>query len=72
MPSTGKPTWVPLIRYDSYERNDGNDQFNELTLNVGYYFRENAKGFIEYWQQLDTPDGVFEDSRLTLQMKVGF
>jgi len=69
---SGKPTWVPLIRYDSYEKNDGNDQFNELTLNVGYYFRENAKGFIEYWQQLDTPDGVFEDSRLTLQMKVGF
>jgi len=69
---SGKPTWVPLVRYDSYERNDGADQFDELTLNVGYYFQENTKGFIEYWSQLATPDGVQEDNRLTLQMQVGF
>jgi len=69
---SGKPGLVPLIRYDSYEKNDGRDQFDELTLNVGYYFQENTKGFIEYWDQIDTPDGIPDDSRLTLQLQVGF
>jgi len=69
---SGKPTWVPLIRYDSYEKNDGKDQYDELTLNVGYYFQENAKGFVEFWQQLDTPTAIKDDNRLTLQMQVGF
>ncbi|HED32671.1 MAG TPA: hypothetical protein ENJ08_00445 [Gammaproteobacteria bacterium] len=69
---SGKPGWVPLIRYDSYEKNDGQDQYDELTLNLGYYIQENAKGFIEYWDQIDTPDGIKGDSRLTLQLQVGF
>ncbi|VAW62417.1 hypothetical protein MNBD_GAMMA11-3115 [hydrothermal vent metagenome] len=69
---SGKPGWVPLIRYDSYEQSDGQDQYDELTLNIGYYIQENAKGFLEYWNQIDTPDGVQDNSRLTLQLQVGF
>ncbi len=69
---SGKPGWVPLIRYDSYEINDGRDQFDELTLNVGYYIQENTKGFIEYWDQINTPNGTTGDSRLTVQLQVGF
>lgn len=67
-----RPTWVPLIRFDNYERNDGREDFQELTLNLGYYFTENIKAFAEYWDQLDVPSGVDEDSRFTLQLEVAF
>ena len=67
-----RPAWVPLIRFDSYERNDGREDFQELTLNLGYYFTENIKGFAEYWNQLGVPSGVEDDSRFTLQLEVVF
>ena len=67
-----RPTWVPLLRYDSYEKVNGRDQFDELTLNLGYYFTQNVKGYIEYWKQLDVPAGRTEDNRWTLQMYVAF
>lgn len=66
------PKIVPLIRYDGYEDNDGNDQFDELTLNISFYLTENIKGFLEYWAQLDVPSGVDEDSRFTIQLAAGF
>ncbi len=69
---SGRPTWVPLVRYDTYEKNDGNDSFDEITFSLSYYFVENAKGFIEFWQQLDRTDGDEEDSRFTVQAQVGF
>jgi hypothetical protein len=69
---TGKPTWVPLVRYDSYERNDGEEEFNELTLNLSYYLTQNIKGYVEYWDQLDTPDEVEADNRVTLQAQMAF
>jgi hypothetical protein len=68
----GKPTFVPLVRFDSYEQNDGNDEYQELTLNVTYYLKENVKAYVEYWNQMDAPDGVDKDSRVTLQAYVGF
>ena len=67
----GVPTWVPLVRLDNYEENDGADQFSELTLNLAYYFAQNVKGFVEYWEQLDTPNGVTKDNSVTLQVSVG-
>ncbi len=67
-----RPTWVPLVRYDSYERSDGLDSYDELTFHLTYYFTENTKGYIEYWDQLDVPDGQIEDSRITLQLSVAF
>ncbi len=68
----GKPTWAPMIRYDYYEQNDGNDEYKEVAFNVGYYLKQNVKGFVEFWKQLDTPSGVDEDDRLTVQLQVGF
>jgi len=69
---TLRPTWVPLVRYDHYEMNDGNDSFDELTLNLSYYFTQNVKGYVEYWDQIDTPNFVKDDSRLTLQVTAAF
>jgi len=67
-----RPTWVPLIRYDSYETNDGADTFDELTLNLTYYINQNIKGYIEYWDRFDAPTPAQEDSRITLQFVAGF
>ncbi|HHB93323.1 MAG TPA: hypothetical protein ENK59_08955 [Thioploca sp.] len=66
------PTWVPLVRYDSYERNDGLDVYDELTFNLTYYFSQNVKGYFEYWKQLDVPDGETENSRITFQIALAF
>jgi len=68
----GHPAWVPLVRLDQYERNDGADDYTELTLNVTRYFSENIKGYLEFWQQMDVPAGSKEDSRVTLQLAIGF
>ena len=67
-----RPLVVPVVRFDSYEENDGNDEYKELTLNVGYYFTENIKGFVEYWTQTDKPDDVMRDNRITLQIVAAF
>ena len=67
-----RPTWVPMVRLDSYETNDGVDSFDELTLNVSYYFTQNIKGYLEYWDRYDAPTAVEEDSRITLQFVAAF
>ncbi|MBE0426386.1 MAG: hypothetical protein IBX72_07040 [Nitrospirae bacterium] len=67
-----RPLLVPLVRFDSYEKSDGKDEYKELTLNLGYYFTENIKGFVEYWTQTDKPDDVMRDNRITLQVVATF
>ena len=68
---TGAPTWVPLIRFDSFESNDGKDQDDEITLNVTRYFEQNIKGYIEYWTK-SAEDSNNDEERLTVQIAVGF
>lgn len=68
---SGKPTFVPVARYDMYEEADGADKFGELTLNLTYYFAQNVKGYVEYWKQTKTPDSVDAENRLTFQVYVG-
>ena len=68
----GVPTWVPVVRYDTFEKNDGKDSTSELTLNLTRYFAQNIKGYIEYWQQLDVPDGKDKDDRITAQISLAF
>lgn len=72
MMADGRPTFVPLVRLESYEENNGQDKYSLATLNVGYYFVENVKGFIEYTNVYDTPTGVDTDYKTTLQVEVVF
>lgn len=72
MRNNGRPTFVPLIRFDNYEKSDGRDKYKEVTLNLGYYFTQNVRGFIEFWDRYDTPSGVAGDDRLTLQIDAAF
>ncbi len=67
----GRTTFVPLLRLDSYERNDGKDDFTELTAQVSYYLTQNARGFIEFWNQ-DAPGSGNNNNMLTLQGEVTF
>lgn len=68
----GRPTFVPMIRVDNYEKNDGAEEYKEITLNLGYYFTENIRGFLEYWDQYDVPGNKDEDSRFTVQVEATF
>jgi len=68
---SGRPTFVPLIRYDTYESSNGTAETDELTLNLTYYFRENVKAYLEYWDR-DAPVATSDDDRLTLQIFVAF
>jgi predicted porin len=63
---------VPLIRYDSYETLDGSNEFDELTLNLTYYFNQNIKAYVEYWDRFDAPTSAQEDDRITLQIIAAF
>ncbi len=67
-----RPLVVPAIRFDSYEEKDGEDEYDELTLNVTFYFTQNIKGFAEYWTQTDKPSGVTRDNRFTIQIAAAF
>lgn len=67
----GRPTFVPLLRLDSYEKNNGQNNYDELTLQMAYYFAENARGFIEYWD-VSGPAGASDDNLVSLQVEVGF
>ena len=67
-----QPTFVPLLRFDQYEKANGTQSYSELTLNVGYYVRKNVKAYLEYWDQTDVPTGFVKDNRTTLQIEVAF
>ncbi len=67
----GRPSFVPLLRIDSYQKNDGQDDFNEITAQLAYYFTENARAFIEYWTK-DGPTSKDDDNMVTLQAEIAF
>ena len=69
---TSRATFVPLVRYDTYDTNDGTGTFDELVLNLGYYVNENVKVYLEYWDRFDAPTPAQEDSRITLQAVAAF
>jgi len=68
----GRPTFVPLVRLDTFESNDGKDSTTAATLNLGYYFTENVKGFVEYRNEFDTPNGVEGKDRALVQLEAAF
>ena len=70
--SGGAPRFIPLIRIDQRSTDGVDADYTELTLNFTYYFMQNVKGYIEYWDQIDTPTGVGSASRITAQLHVGF
>jgi hypothetical protein len=68
----GRPLIVPLVRIDGWETDDGVKDYKAATLNLGYYFTQNIKGFVEYWDQFDAPSGTADKSRFTVQIHAAF
>ena len=62
------PILVSTVRFDNYEKNDSADNYSELTLNLSYYFLENFKGYVEYWDQLDIPSDREEEDRKSTRL----
>lgn len=67
----GKPTWVPLARYENYTKNDGDDKYADLVFGVSYYLSENVKTMLEYKSDMSTPSGVDKENRATVQINLG-
>ena len=63
--------WAPLIRLDQYEKVNGSEDITELTLGLNYYFSENFRGMLEFWDR--SGDGTTkDDDRLTIQVYAAF
>lgn len=67
----GRAGWVPLVRYDDYEKNDGAEDITELTFTLSHYFTENIQAYIEYWDRAGDGTTV-DDNRLTFQIMAAF
>lgn len=67
----GKPTWVPVARYERYTKNDGNAKFADMVLGVSYFLKENVKAMVEYKTDMDVPSDMKKENRTTLQINVG-
>jgi len=67
----GRTTWAPLIRYDAYEKVNGSEDITELTFSLNYYFDENFRGMVEYWDR-NGEGTTTDDDRLTVQVYAAF
>lgn len=64
-------TWAPLIRFDSYETSGGAVEVDEITVGLNYYFTENVRGMVEFWDR-DSSAAGNDDDRVTLQLFAAF
>lgn len=69
---SGENSIVPLIRFQTSQVNDGNDETKRLTVGLSYYIYQNLKGSIEYSDDTSTPNGIEGSSNLTLQFMAAF
>lgn len=59
------PSFVPLVRIENYEINDGVDTYTDLIANLSYYLSQNVKLSVEYWANVSVPAGVTKGDRIT-------
>ena len=69
---SGRPTFVPLVRYDWSEKTDGTLEDEHLTMNMGYYVTQNVKVYAEYFHEIDDFGTTVEEDRFTLQAFIAF
>jgi hypothetical protein len=68
----GRPFFMPLVRYDFTDVNDGVDTVAALTLQVGFFIKENARLALEYYTEIDQVPGKEEINRTTLLVDIAF
>ncbi|MBS1269475.1 MAG: hypothetical protein MAG794_00426 [Gammaproteobacteria bacterium] len=69
---TGRPTFVPMIRYDTFEESNGSDTKEVATFGVNYYVTENVKVLGEYISEIDEFDGTDEQDRIRIEVRMVF
>ncbi|GMR16895.1 MAG: hypothetical protein BMS9Abin31_1288 [Gammaproteobacteria bacterium] len=69
---SGENQFVPLIRYQSSESNDGKDKTKRYIVGVTYYVYENFKTSIEYSDDTSVPASAIKTSNTTIQLMVAF
>lgn len=72
MQKDGRPTLVPSIRLDQYEKSAGTQDFTDVTVNLSYYMAQNVRIYGEWYKQVNVPDGFTKGGRFTIQAEVGF
>ncbi len=66
-----QPLWMPLLRVDSYQKNNGSDEYLEVTLHLSYYIKQNVRTYIELLNK-DAPVSTDDDYTITAQVELGF
>lgn len=67
-----RTTFMPLVRIDTYTRDDGNDRFTDGTFNFTYYVLDNLGVSLEFWTNLSVPDDRSKSNRTTLLFNMTF
>jgi hypothetical protein len=67
-----RPRFVPVVRWDHREINDGSDDFDDLIVNFTYYIRQNIKVYAEYANRFNAPTSADETERFTIQLIAAF
>jgi len=69
--SEGRPLFTPIVRFDSYEANNGREQVESWTVGVSHFLRENIKLRAEF-STLDGDRAIFDEDRFTIQIDALF
>lgn len=69
--SEGRPLFTPVLRFDSYEANDGRNKIDSWTIGIGHFLRENIKLRAEF-STLDGDGVIPDDDRFTIQVDAFF
>ncbi len=72
MQKDDRPFFVPLLRYEWTEVNDGNDKQADIVAHFGIYPIENVQLALEYWKEVDVPGDDEKIDRFTLLADVIF
>jgi hypothetical protein len=67
-----RPFFVPVVRYDLKEANDGKDDVAALSAQLGFFVVENFKLALEYYDELDQVPGKTKGDRVTLLADLSF
>ena len=69
--SVGRTRWAPLVRFDACEKSNSAEDIKEITIGLNYYFAENLRGMLEYWDR-NGEGTTSDDNRLTVQVFAAF
>jgi hypothetical protein len=63
---------VPLLRYQSSENNDGNDETTRVIAGVSYFLQDNFKAIAEVGKDTTVPTGSDKSSNVVIQLEAAF